>query len=167
MQEDFPHEILPRPAAAKMLSNCKHAHKPRTKSDSKLKAQFPRLVRPSDPSDDHSAIGIGAWRVAGRFVNRFFVPQRFLGFALELAVVFFKMRAGLLLQILGSGFAEAEMLACIFLRLLIVRRITEAIRQIRFLPRGAAIQRIKNLSPKLLLQQNRLRLFLTRVDVLF
>ena len=28
MQEDFPHEILPRPAAAKMLSNCKHAHKP-------------------------------------------------------------------------------------------------------------------------------------------
>ena len=73
MREDFSHEILPRPAAAKMLSNCKHAQKLGMKSDSKLKAQFPRLVRPSDPSDGHSAVGVGARCNTGRNIRILFL----------------------------------------------------------------------------------------------
>ena len=111
----------------------------------------PRFSRSSDPANDHAAVRIGARRVAGRLINSLFVPQRFLSFALELDVVFFEMLAGLLLQILGPRFAEAEMLPRVFLRLFIISGITETIRQIRFLPRRAAVQRIKNLSPMLLL----------------
>ena len=126
-------------------------------------------MRSSDPSDDHAALRGSARRVAGRFVTGLFLLQRFLGFALELAVVFFEMRAGLLLQILSPCLAQTEMLPRIFLRLLVIGRISEAIRQIRqirFLTRRAGVQRIKNLSTMLLLQQDRLRLFLMRVDVL-
>ena len=72
MREDFPHEILPRPAAAIMLSNCKHAHKPRPKSDSKMKARFPRSAHLSDPSDDHATVGVGPRRNAGRNISVFF-----------------------------------------------------------------------------------------------
>ena len=113
---------------------------------------FADFLSPLDPSDDHASVGIGARRVAGRFVNGCFLVKRLFGFALVLDVVSFEVIAGLLLQILGSCFAEAEMLPRIFFRLLVIVRISEAIRQIRFLTRGTAVQRVKNLSPVLLLQ---------------
>ena len=72
MQEDFPHEIPPRPAAAKMLSNCKHAHKPQTKNDSKLKALSLVSACLSDPSNDHSTVGVGTWRHTGRNIRMLF-----------------------------------------------------------------------------------------------
>lgn len=72
MREDFPHEILPRPAAANILSNCKHAHEPRPKSDSKMKARFPCFARLSDPSDDHATVGVGTWRYTGRNISVIF-----------------------------------------------------------------------------------------------